>query len=127
MSITGNHVVVAVASVIGIAAVVLVPDRNALANAFLMAIAVFCWMFVVLYGLRSQWRVTAPGRGVMRLMACMALLCTQGMATILSDYSYPGREIIRPVLMLGITLAVLDLLLTLIRIQRGRGVSRDRT
>jgi hypothetical protein len=123
MSIRKNHVVLAVSTAAGLAAFFAVPDREDAATGFLAVIALLGWAFVLTYGLRSRWRSTAAGRGVMRLMLCLTLICTQGMATILSDYSYPGRDIIRPILLLGVALAILDLLLTLVRIQRrtGRG------
>ncbi|UGT65341.1 hypothetical protein LTT66_18395 [Nocardia gipuzkoensis] len=121
MSIRKNHVVLAVSSAAGIGAYFLAPNRETVVAGYLAAIALLGWIFVLTYGVRSHWRATAAGRGVMRLMLCLTLICTQGMATILSDYSYPGRDIIRPLLLLGVALAILDLLLTLVRIQRERG------
>lgn len=118
MTIGLNRAAVAVALIAGLAAFLLLPDREVSASVFLAAIAVLGWAFVIAYGIRSAWRSTAAGRGVMRLMLCLTVICTQGMVTILTDYSYPGREVIRPLLLLGIALAVLDLLLTLIRLQR---------
>lgn len=121
MSVRVNHTVLAVATLAGGAAYVLAPDRNDLANVLLGMIAVLGWVFVLAYGIRSNWTATAAGRGVMRLMACLALICTHGTVTVL--FGYPGRDFIRPLLLLAVLLAVLDLLLTLVRIQRsGRRV-----
>lgn len=121
MTTLWNRLVLATVAIVGLIALVLVPDREAVATGFLAAIALTGWAFVGAYGIRSNWRSTAAGRGVMRLMLCLTVICTQGMVTILTDYSYPGREVIRPLLLLGIALAVLDLLLTLVRLQRARG------
>lgn len=120
MNIRKNHVVVAVATIAGATTYLVAPSREMVANWFLGVIAVLGWVFMIAYGLRSNWRATAAGRGVMRLMLCLAAICTHGVVTILTDYSYPGRDYIRPLLLLGIALAVLDLLLTLIRIQRSK-------
>lgn len=116
-----NRAAVVLAAAAGLLAFLFVPDREALASVFLGAIAVLGWAFVGVYGFRSAWRSTAAGRGVMRLVLCLTVICTQGLVTILTDYSYPGREVIRPLLLLGIALAILDLLLTLVRLQRARG------
>ncbi|BAD56392.1 putative phage holin [Nocardia farcinica] len=118
MSVRVNHIVLAAATLAGGAAYIFVPDREALANALLGVIAVLGWIFVAAYGIRSRWTSTAAGRGVMRLMVCLALICTHGTATLL--WGYPGRDFIRPLLLLAIVLAVLDLLATLLRLQRTR-------
>lgn len=121
MTALWNRVVLAILTAAGLVAFVLISDREAVANAFLAAIVACGWAFVLAYGVRSQWRSTAAGRGVMRLMLCLSAICTQGLVTVLTDYSYPGREVIRPLLLLGIALAILDLLLTLVRLQRSGG------
>ncbi|MGW5377424.1 putative phage holin [Nocardia sp. NPDC003999] len=120
MSTRRNRVVLVAAAMAGLVAFVAIPDREAAATVYLGAIAALGWLFVGAYA-RSAWRSTAAGRGVMRLMVCLSVICTQGMATILTDYSYPGRDVIRPLLLLAIALAILDLLLTLVRLQRARG------
>lgn len=100
---------------------VLVPDREAVATGFLGVIVALGWIFVGTYAYRNRWRATSGGRVVMQLMLCFTAICTQGMVTILTDYNYPGRDVIRPLLLLGIALAVLDLLLTMVQLQRTRG------
>ncbi|MBF6291791.1 hypothetical protein IU454_07925 [Nocardia farcinica] len=116
MSVRVNHIVLAAATLAGGSAYIFVPDREALANALLGVIAVLGWIFVSAYGIRSKWTSTAAGRGVMRLMVCLALICTHGTITVL--FGYPGRDHIRPILLGAVLLAVLDLLLTLFRLQR---------
>lgn len=120
MSIRKSHAFLAIVAVAGVVAIAFVPDRVAVANWILAALAGVCWMFVGAYAIGSDWRATAPGRAVMRMVFCLALICTHGVVTVVSDYGYPGREVIRPLLLFGVLLAVLDLLLTLLRIQRAR-------
>jgi ABC-type Fe3+ transport system permease subunit len=116
------------ATTAGSVALAIEPDRDLVGNAILALVASLSWVFVVVYGVRSQWRATSSGRAVMVLVTCIGAICTQGAAAIFTDYSYPGREIIRPLLLLGVAVAVLDLLITLVRIQRverGRGGDRS--
>lgn len=106
------------ATIVGLLVLWLEPQREDAGNIFLGAIAVLSWAFVLTYMARSDWGATAGGRAILRLVACIGLLCTQGMASILTDYSYPLRDWIRPLLLMLIALAVLDLFVTLVRIQR---------
>lgn len=109
-----NHVVLGLATVVNLAILATVRDYDATANIFLALLAVKCWVFVLLYGFRSDWRATAPGRAIMRLIVCIGLICTQGAVTVVTHATYPGRPMIRLVLLAGVALAVLDLLVTLI-------------
>lgn len=102
----------------GLALLTAFPNKETAADIILGGTAAVAWAFVGVYSLRSHWRATAAGRAIIRLVLCIASICTQGLATILTDSSYPGREVIRPVLLLLVGVAVLDLLWTLIRIQR---------
>jgi hypothetical protein len=106
-------------TVAGVSALVVVPDKELVANVILAGTVTASWAFVILYVTRSRWRAEATGRAILRMVLSIALICTQGLVTILTDYSYPGREIIRPILLLLVGVAVLDLLWTLVRIQRG--------
>lgn len=109
-------------TVAGVSALVVVPDKELVANVILAGTVTVAWSFVILYVTRSRWRAEATGRALLRMVLSIALVCTQGLVTILTDYSYPGREIIRPILLLLVGVAVLDLLWTLIRIQRGESM-----
>ena len=121
MTTRWNRASLTALAAVGMLVLVLVPDREAVATVYLGAIVVLGWIFVAVYAFRSRWRYTSGGRVVMQLMLCLTVICTQGLLTILTDYHYPGREVIRPLLLLGIALAVLDLLLTMVRLQRTRG------
>lgn len=110
------RLVLAAATALGAGAIWLDPDHAP--RIFLATLAAESWLFVILYWTRSNWRATAAGRAVMRLIGVLAVICTQGTVTLATDASYPGSDIIRPILLLAVTLAVLDMLLTLVQIQR---------
>lgn len=113
------------ATAVGSVALAVEPDRDLIGNAILVLLASLSWVFVVVYGLRSSWRATPSGRAVMVLVTCIGAICTQGAVAIFTDYTYPGRDIIRPLLLLGVAVAVLDLLITLVRIQRQERTPRE--
>ena len=107
-------------AIAGVSAVLVSPDKDLVANVILSGVAAVSWMFCILYATRSNWRAEATGRAILRMVLCIAVLCTQGLVTILTDYNYWGREILRPIMLLLVGVAVLDLLWTLVRIQRGQ-------
>lgn len=107
-------------AIAGVSAVLLSPDKDLVANVILAGVAAVSWAFCILYVTRSNWRAEATGRAIMRMVFCIAALCTQGLVTILTDYDYWGREVFRPIMLLLVGVAVLDLMWTLIRIQRGQ-------
>ncbi|MEU1526345.1 hypothetical protein ABZ413_29530 [Nocardia rhamnosiphila] len=115
------------ATLSGLLLLAILPNKETAATIILAGTAGVAWIFVGLYTARSNWRATAAGRAVVRLVLCIAGICTQGLLTILTDYGYPGREVVRPVLLLLVGVAVLDLLWTLLRIQRQEEVNRDLT
>lgn len=95
----------------------LAPDYTAAGNVMWMLLTLKAWVFVGLYGLRSKWRLTAGGRGIMRLVGCIAVIGTLSTCTILLG-NYPGRPFVRLALIAAVALAMVDLLLTLIAAQR---------
>lgn len=98
----------------------LAPDFNLAANVLIVLLAVKCIVFVVLYGIRSNWTATAPGRAVMGLVGSLALISVVGSLTItLGDY--PGRPVVRLVMIWLAAVAVMPLLLSLIDAQRNGG------
>ncbi|WP_405490503.1 hypothetical protein [Nocardia sp. NBC_00511] len=110
---------------LGLTLLAIFPNKETVADVILAGTAGVSWVFVFVYMTRSHWSATAAGRAIIRLVVCIAAICTQGLATILTDYSYPGRSIIRPMLLLLVGVAILDLLWTLIRIQRRETASPD--
>ncbi|OXR46686.1 hypothetical protein B7C42_01661 [Nocardia cerradoensis] len=96
---------------------VMAPDYNGAANVFWMLLTVKAWVFVLLYGFRSHWWITRGGRGIMRLVSCIALIGTLSTGTILLG-DYPGRPFVRLALIAFVALAMMDLLLTLVAAQQ---------
>lgn len=127
MKLSTRHRVMAAATAANITVAAVVRDSATISAVFLALLAIKSWFFVVLYALRSNWRSTAAGRAVMRLIACIALISTHGSLTVLTEASYPGRPFVRPVLLAGVALAVMDLLVTLVAIQRNGGGDGDRS
>ncbi|NEW40770.1 hypothetical protein GV794_01860 [Nocardia cyriacigeorgica] len=109
------------AAVIAVPSVLLVPDHRLVGVVILAAISIESGIFVGLYAWRSNWRATSAGRIIMRLMLCLAAIGAHGTVNALTDAGYPGREFIRPLLLLGVALAVLHLVLRLSWVQRDRG------
>lgn len=104
------------AAVIG----VLAPDYAEVGNIFWMLLTLKAWIFVGLYWFRSDWRATAGGRAIMRLIGCIAVIGVLSTGTIVLG-DYPGRAFVRLGLLAAVALAMLDLLLTLVAAQNLEG------
>jgi hypothetical protein len=113
-----RYLVLLSACIVGLLVITLEPEREDAGNIILGGIATVSWVFILVYMSRSDWAATAAGRAILRLVLCIGLLCTQGVATILTGYSYPLRDWIRPGLLLLIFLTLVDLCVVLVRIQR---------
>lgn len=91
--------------------------ENLLGNIMVGGIAVLSWLFVILYGVRSDWRSTQPGRAIMYAMASLALFTSQVTVTVwMTDY--PFRSEVRGVLYTFLALMLLNLVVTLLLSQR---------
>ena len=108
-------------ALVAVPVVLLVPDHRLVGVVILAAIGLESAVFVAMYAWRSNWRATSAGRIIMRLMLCLAALGGHGTVNALTDAGYPGRDYIRPLLLLGVALAVLHLLLRLSWAQRAHG------
>lgn len=122
-----RYLVLATTALAGVLAIVLESSREDAGNMILGGISVASWVFVAVYWARSDWRATMAGRAIMRLVMCIGFLCTQGVLTILTDYSYPARDWIRPGLLLLILITLVDMFVILRRIQRGEIAIRTTT
>lgn len=88
--------------------------------------AIFTWTILqigltVLYGLRSRWRASTPGQILFTSFCCTSIALTQVSVTLLTDSSYYGRDVVRPIAYaIGIvgTLVMLRLLLQMQRRDR---------
>jgi ABC-type Fe3+ transport system permease subunit len=106
------------ATVAGLVMMVVVHDREVIAGTLLGALAAISTVFVATYSTRSRWRATREGMVVMQLVVCMAAIGWHGAANAFTDSGYPGRDVIRPLLLLAIVVTVLHLLLRLVAAQR---------
>lgn len=64
-------------------------------------IAIFIWtlqqaVLVVIYGLRSDWSSSTPGRCLFLAFCCTLIALTQVSVTLATDSGYWARDIIRP-------------------------------
>ncbi|MGW5519290.1 putative phage holin [Nocardia africana] len=118
-----RHLALLITALIDIAVVVAAaPDYILAGDVFFFLLAVKAWIFVGLYGFRSNWRATAAGRAVMGLVACIALICTQATLTIIFGLGFPGRAAVRLILIGSVGITLMNLLLTLVAAQRRGGV-----
>lgn len=113
-----RYLVLVLAAAAGLAVIGLDDSREDAGNVMIGCIAATSWLFVLVYMTRSDWAATGTGRAFLRLVGCIGLLCTQGAASIVTDYSYPLRDWIRPLLLLLILLQLVDLFVILLRVQR---------
>lgn len=82
--------------------------------------AIFVWTLLqlgltALYGLRSQWWVSIPGRILFTSFGCTSIALTQVSVTLLTDSSYAGRDIVRPI---AYTLGILGALVMIVLVAR---------
>lgn len=110
--------ILAVVSVVGVAVVLVLPHREQVGAVILGAIGVISALFSGLYGWRSNWRATAAGRIIMRLMLSVTAIGAHGTVNAFTDAGYPGRDFVRPLLLLAIVITVLQLLMRLVWMQR---------
>ncbi len=90
------------------------------ANVLLVLLMVKAAIFVSLYALRSNWRQTAAGRAVMGLIACIAAICGIGTLNLFLG-NYAGRSFVRLACFIAVGFMLMNLLLTLIDVQRNGG------
>ena len=120
--ISKRHLALLVTAVVDVAVVVAAAPNYLLAgDVFFFLLGAKAWIFVALYGFRSNWRATAAGRAVMGLVACIALICTQATLTIVFG-EFPGRPAVRLILIGSVGITLMNLLLTLVAAQRNGGV-----
>ena len=100
------------------------PNYTLSANLLLALLMVKAAIFVGLYAVRSNWRATAAGRAVMSLIACIAAIC--GIGTVnafLNDYG--AKPFIRLACFIAVGLTLMNLLLTLVALQRDTNDRED--
>lgn len=80
--------------------------------------------FLILYGLRSPWRATSTGRGIFTLTASMVAVLSNALAGVMLG-DYPGRDLVRLILVGGVACAGWNLLRNLIGLQHEAGRGSD--
>lgn len=114
----GTRLVNLAALVVGIVLVIAVDKPRTGTIVFLAATSLESGLFSLIYGLRSQWHRSAPARAVF-----WAILAYWGVAThTLTLYLWSARffwtNAVRELLYLGLALAGLNLVLTVVRVLR---------
>lgn len=120
---TGNRAANAVAALVGIILVITVDSSRTGTIVFLFVTALESGAFSLIYGLRSDWRKEPAARAVF-----WAVLAYFGLAAhLLTLYIWPRRfwwtDDLRELLYLGLAVAGLNLVLTVVRVL-GRRVYR---
>lgn len=113
-----GHIILLLMALVGVVLVVFVDDGLA-ADIFLTVTTAEAWLFVILYHRHTSWRLFAEARAVMGFAFSFALLGSQIVLTLWAGDDYPLRMDIRQVLYLGLALGLMNMLLTLWRVQKG--------
>lgn len=92
--------------------------ENLLGNIMTPGIAVLAWVFVILYGVRSNWKATQPGRALMYAMSSLAVYSSQVTVSVWTDSSYPFRSEIRALLYWVLVGTLMNLIVVLLLSQR---------
>ena len=92
--------------------------ENLLGNIMTPGIAVLAWVFVILYGVRSNWKATQPGRSLMYAMSSLAVYSSQVTVSVWTDSSYPFRSEIRALLYWVLVGTLMNLIVVLLLSQR---------
>ena len=97
--------------------VVVVFDPETEVRVLSVAMTVFAWVFVGLYGLRSNWRATDAGRTMMYTGAAWGLLGTYACASWVFG-TYPFRNELRAAVVALLVLTLVHRIAVLWRIQQ---------
>ena len=96
---------------------ILVADSRMAGMVLYIALSSLASMFAVMYWTRSNWRKTAPGRALMYINLLLAALGVWVTLSIWLTDSIPFRDEVRSVLLLGFVVVMVNLILTLARVQ----------
>lgn len=120
-----GHIILLLMALVGVVLVVFVDDGLA-ADIFLTVTTVEAWIFVLAYHFRTSWRLFPEARAVMGFAVAFALLGSQIVLTLWLGDNYPLRMDIRQVLYLGLALGLMNMMLTLWRVQKGNNSEESR-
>lgn len=96
---------------------ILTAEIETATNAYIVTMTVASGIFVVLYGVRSRWRETQPGRALMYTNLAFFALGLQICFSVLLGTEYWGRGVMRLFLYMSLALTMINLNLTLFRVQ----------
>ena len=96
---------------------ILVADSRMAGMVLYIALSSLAIVFAVMYWTRSNWRKTAPGRALMYINLLLAALGVWVTLSIWLTDSIPFRDEVRSVLLLGFVVVMVNLILTLARVQ----------
>lgn len=111
-----NQVVLSVMTVVGLILVWAIHDARLGTYLFLAFTAIQGWLFTGIYGTKSTWRATAASRALFWIIFTYTLVATQILVTGLLHYKPEWMDDVRQLLYMGLTLAGLNLLLTMVRL-----------
>lgn len=97
--------------------IILTAEIETATSAYIVTMTIASGVFVILYGLRSRWRDTQPGRALMYTNLAFFALGMQICFSVLLGTEYWGRGVMRLFLYMGLALTMINLNLTLFRIQ----------
>lgn len=96
---------------------ILVADSRMAGMVLYIALSSLAIVFAVMYWTRSNWRKTAPGRALMYINLLLAALGVWVTLSIWLTDAIPFRDEVRSVLLLGFVVVMVNLILTLARVQ----------
>lgn len=96
---------------------ILVADSRMAGMVLYIALSALAIVFAGMYWTRSNWRKTAPGRALMYINLLLAALGVWVTLSIWLKDSIPFRDEVRSVLLLAFVVVMVNLILTLARVQ----------
>lgn len=112
-----RHYVLFVVALLG-TALLFLEDLSTAANVLLLAATSAAGLFSLAYAVRSKWRATMPGRALLYSSLAFFTLGVQASLSIWVGSEYGGWGAIRFSLYLVLALTSINMLLTLLHVQR---------
>ncbi len=121
LSPRGTRTVNVIAALVGIYAAIEIDNARTGTMVFLAVTAVESGVFSLIYGLRSAWWREPAARAIFWVVFAYFALSSLLFLGFLRPYRYPWWDDLRQLLYLGLAIAGLNLVLTLMRVL-GRGM-----
>lgn len=120
----GNVVLNSIAAFIGVLLICIVGTPRAGTVVFLFVTAAESGVFSLIYGFRADWRAAPAARAVFYTVLAYFMITAHLITLYLSKKRWWWTDYLRELLYLGLVVAGLNLVLTLVRLL-GRRVYRD--